>query len=76
MLPDSPMPRQQRSEHAVPRFSEPSSQQAEGLWSISKTMQEEDSIRAPLLQIYRLSPRQYGRCLSALPVVHSPSRRR
>ena len=64
---------QKWGEHAIPRLPESSSQKAERLRSVSKTMQEEDSVRAPLLQIYRFSPGQYGRRVTALPVVHSSS---
>jgi len=58
---------QEWHKHAVSRFTEPSSQQGERLRSVSKTMQEEDSMRALLLQIYRLSAWHYGGCVSVLP---------
>ena len=63
-----------RNQHAVSGFPEPVSEKSERLWSVSKTMQEEDSMRALLLQIYRLSPTKYGSRVSALPVVHPTSR--
>src|SRR6476620_7544607 len=65
---------EKRNEHAVSSFAETTSEKSERLWSVSKTMQEEDSTRALLLQIYRLSPTKYGSRVSTLRVVHPTSR--
>lgn len=65
---------EKRNEHAVSGFAEATSEKSERLWSVSKTMQEEDSMRALLLQIYRLSPTKNGSRVSTLPVVHPTSR--
>jgi hypothetical protein len=68
------MTRQEWREHAVSRFTEAVSKESERLGSIPKTMQEENSMRALLLQIYRVSAWEYGGCVSVLPIVHSHSR--
>jgi hypothetical protein len=65
---------QEWCEHAVSRFTETASQESERLGSIPKTMQEENSMRALLLQIYCVSAWEYGSCVSVLPIVHSHSR--
>src|SRR5206468_3247015 len=62
----------ERGKYSVPVLRESVGEQRKRLWSISKTMQEENSVRAPLLQIDRLGAFDYRR-LSASLTRHSSS---